>query len=95
MTEAKWARDARYLSGIGAAACSELLRARELHPDNLVSVVALGEEYGEFIKALLDEPRVNVEKEAIQMIAMVFRILTEGDPGVDEWRKRKGLDKLV
>lgn len=71
----------------------EVIRARKKFPskDNL-SLAALSEEYGELVKASLDEPFVNVKKEAIQTVAMVVRLLFDGDYSINKVRKDKGLD---
>ncbi|MCH7650678.1 MAG: hypothetical protein IIA63_05895 [Nitrospinae bacterium] len=69
----------------------EFARGKFPEPDGLMT--ALTEEVGELAKALLDEPRENVYKEAIQVAAMALRVATEGDPTLDQVRIRTGADK--
>lgn len=70
----------------------EVMRAQELFPGRRVMGMAFNEEAGELNKALLDEPWVNVFKEAVQAAAMAARVALEGDEGLDAWRLAKGLD---
>lgn len=72
----------------------ELRRARARFPSPECSLAALGEEVGELCKAVLDEPKARVRAEAIQVAAMAARVALEGDPTLDAFRARKGLDKL-
>lgn len=74
---------------------SELVRARSLFPGDKLRGYAAIEEFGEFFKALLDEQASAVEKEGVQAMAMIARIILEGDSSLIEHRKKKGLDKLV
>lgn len=76
-------------------ALREVLRARKLFPGNNLNLLALGEEYGELVKACMDEDHGAIYKEGVQTIAMVIRVLTEGDPSTDEFRSRKGLAPIV
>jgi len=70
----------------------ELSRARRLFPGDRIMGLALAEEFGELIKALLDEPGKNVWKEAVQTAVMAARVAVDGDNSVDAWRASKGLD---
>lgn len=74
---------------------SELVCARQKFPEPEHSTIALMEEVGELAQALLHlkekaddtlktqaKLRENVHAEGIQVIAMVLRILTEGDKSI-------------
>ena len=74
---------------------AELHRARAKFPGDRVMTVALAEEFGELCKAVLDEPRARVRKEAVQTATMAARVVLDGDSSVEEWRRLKGLDPLV
>ncbi|KAF0801803.1 hypothetical protein A6D6_04241 [Alcanivorax xiamenensis] len=71
---------------------AELERARRLFPGDRIMGLALAEEFGELIKALLDEPGKAVWKEAVQTAVMAARVAIDGDGSVDQWRAAKGLD---
>lgn len=71
----------------------ELAFARSKFPGNELTAVALAEEFGETMKALLDEPWANVVKEATQLATMSLRLAIEGDASVIAKRQRKGLDQ--
>lgn len=73
----------------------ELMRAREKFPGTNCTLAALMEEVGEVSTALMEEPRANVRKEAVQVAVMAMRIVLDGDQTLDEWRKSKGLDPLL
>lgn len=70
----------------------EALRARTLFPRPHGLLAALHEESGEVAKAMLDEPWENVRTECVQLAAMCLRLATEGDPTLDEVRKRRGAE---
>jgi hypothetical protein len=65
----------------------EVFRAREKFPSSDACVVALVEEVGELAKACLSESRVNILKEARQVAAMAVRVVLEGDPSLENYRK--------
>ncbi len=71
----------------------EVKLAQEKFPDPCGNMTALVEEVGELAKALMEEPKENVYKEAIQVAAMACRIATEGDPTLDAIRLKRGADK--
>ncbi|MDR5170699.1 hypothetical protein IHQ56_02600 [Methylobacillus flagellatus] len=73
----------------------ELERARSKFPGDNITGLALAEEFGEVIKAALEEPAANVRKEAIQTAVMAARLVLDGDSSLVYWRKRQGLDQLV
>ncbi len=73
----------------------ELLRARTKFPGDRVMTIALTEEVGELAKALLQEPRENVRREAVQVAVMAARIVLDGDSSVTDWRLDNGLDPLL
>jgi len=50
--------------------------------------VALAEEAGEVMKAMMAEPMDNVYKECIQTAAMACRLALEGDPSMDDYRRK-------
>lgn len=73
----------------------ELERARTKFPGKNVTFMALVEEVGELSKAMFEENRAAVRKEAIQVAVMAMRVILDGDQTLDEWRQSKGLDPLV
>ena len=73
---------------------AELKRARAKFPGDRIMGLALAEEFGELIKAMLDEPAANVRKEAIQTAVMAARVVLDGDRSVKEWRAQQGLDQI-
>lgn len=73
----------------------ELQRARAKFPGENVTMLALGEEYGELCKASFEESREKVRKEAVQVATMAMRVVLDGDSTLDAWRFQKGLDPLV
>lgn len=74
---------------------AELVRARKKFPGDRVMTVALAEEFGELCKAVLEEPRANVRKEAVQTAVMAARVVLDGDSSVNAWREEQGLDALT
>jgi len=59
---------------------AEVLRARAKFPNGYDLNMALMEEVGELAAAQLQhEPQQRIRREAIQVMAMAFRILSEGD----------------
>lgn len=73
----------------------ELIRARAKFPGDRIMCLALAEEFGELIKAVLDESSANVRKEAVQTAVMAARVALDGDGSVREWRTESGLDPLL
>ena len=73
---------------------AEFHRGRAKFPGNELKTVALSEEFGELVKAVLDEAAADVRKEAVQVAAMCLRLVIDGDSSVDGWRERNGLDAL-
>jgi hypothetical protein len=63
----------------------ELVAAREAFPTDVHRLAALGEEYGELCKALMEHDlglgttTQQVLREAVQVAAMAIRVATEGD----------------
>lgn len=80
----------KFLSEVKA----EVIRARTKFPGRRIMGLALAEEFGELMKAMLDEHSNNVRKEAVQTAAMCIRVAVEGDESLDEWRSKRGLGKL-
>ncbi len=76
-------------------ALREVLRARKLFPGNNLNILALCEEHGELVKACMDEKADAIYKEGVQTIAMVIRVLTEGDVSTNQFRASKGLPPIV
>ena len=70
---------------------AELIKAREKFPSSSLSMMALTEEVGELAKAILGESNENVKSEAVQVAVMAIRVLEEGDPSTDEYRKESKL----
>lgn len=73
----------------------ELERARTKFPGPDATLAALVEEVGEVAKALMDESRERVRKEAVQVAVMAIRLILDGDATLDEFRRSKGLDPLI
>lgn len=73
---------------------AEVIRARTKFPGRRIMGLALAEEFGELVKELLDEYAADVRKESIQTAAMCVRVALEGDESVDDWRSKKGLNKV-
>lgn len=74
---------------------AELTRARALFPGDRIMTLAMAEEFGELVKAVLDEHSSDVRKEAVQTAAMAARVILDGDASVNDWRAAKGLDPLT
>lgn len=74
---------------------AELLRARDKFPGDRIMTLALAEEFGELVKAVLDEPPENVRKEAVQVAVMAARVALDGDSSVGLWRAEAGLAPMV
>lgn len=70
----------------------ELARAVAKFPQPNASLAALTEEVGELAKAMMEEPRDRVWKEAVQVAAMAARCAIEGDPTLAEVRARRNAD---
>lgn len=74
---------------------AELAHARSKFPGDRIMTLAMAEEFGELVKAVLDEHSSDVRKEAVQTAAMAARVVLDGDASVDDWRAAKGLDPLT
>lgn len=74
---------------------AELARARAKFPGDNATFHALTEEVGELAKAMMEEPRHAVRKEAVQVAVMAMRVVLDGDATMAGWRAMKGLDPLV
>lgn len=70
----------------------EYHHARVKFPEPDANIPALMEEVGELSKAIMEEPRRRVIREAIQVAAMSARVAIEGDPTLDKYRAMKGAD---
>ena len=70
----------------------EIEAARKKFPGNDLLSMALVEEVGELAKAMLDEPRENVYREAIQVACVAIRIATESDASIDVYRRARFKD---
>jgi hypothetical protein len=71
---------------------AEVERARAKFPRNRALTVALMEEVGELAQAQLQQlGTAQIRKEAIQVMAVAFRILSEGDASIplDDEAKQK------
>jgi len=81
---------------LSAEVLEELKRARAKFPagDN-PTFAALVEEVGELAKALFEEPRSAVRKEAIQVAVMAMRIVLDGDATYEPLRAGRGLGTLI
>lgn len=73
----------------------ELERARTKFPGANATFAALVEEVGELGKALMEEPRSAVRKEAVQVAVMAIRVVLDGDQTMDAWRAAQNLDPLT
>lgn len=74
---------------------AELARARAKFPGDNATLAALMEEVGELAKAMMEESRHAVRKEAVQVAVMAMRVVLDGDATMSGWRAVKGLDPLV
>lgn len=74
---------------------AELAHARSKFPGDRIMTLAMAEEFGELVKAVLDEHSSDVRKEAVQTAAMAARVILDGDASVNDWRAAKGLDPLT
>lgn len=74
---------------------SELARARVKFPGDNVTTLALVEEVGELAQATFEKSRADVRKEAVQTAVMAMRVVLDGDATLNDWREKRGLDKLV
>lgn len=74
---------------------AELERARTKFPGANATFAALVEEVGELGKALMEEPRSAVRKEAVQVAVMAIRVVLDGDQTFDAWRAAQNLDPLI
>lgn len=74
---------------------AELAHARSKFPGDRIMTLAMAEEFGELVKAVLDEHSSDVRKEAVQTAAMAARVALDGDASVNDWRAAKGLDPLT
>lgn len=74
---------------------AELAHARSKFPGDRIMTLAMAEEFGELVKAVLDEHSSDVRKEAVQTAAMAARVVLDGDASVNDWRAAKGLDPLT
>ncbi len=70
----------------------EVGSATRKFPSPEALAMALAEEFGEVAKAVLSESWANVRKEAIQCAAMCVRLALEGDPTLDHYRQKNGLE---
>lgn len=69
-------------------AAVEIGVAKSKFPTNKHLIAAATEEFGELVKAILDhtqkgQPSSRIYDEGVQAIAMVARLVLEGDPSVD------------
>lgn len=80
--------DQEFLLNIGR----ELVRARMFHPHGVMLSHALSEEYGEVVKAYMDESWLRVVKEATQCASACIRFALEGDKSINRWRIANMLD---
>lgn len=69
----------RYEQAFLLCMLDELKKAKKKHPGNALRLVAVGEEFGEVCKAVLDEPWQNVYKECAQLSSTSLRLAVEGD----------------
>jgi S-adenosylmethionine/arginine decarboxylase-like enzyme len=81
---------------LGHAVLDELAAARKKSPRNLNLNVALMEEVGEFAQAQLQgKSAEEVKTEGIQVIALVLRILEDGDASIGashiDWSQREAV----
>jgi hypothetical protein len=72
----------------------ELTRARTKFPGRNLTLVALMEEVGELASAVMDKPREEVFREAVQVAVMAMRVWLDGDHSVEYRRSQNGLKPL-
>lgn len=91
-SEASIAREKADVDHFLAHIAAEVGAAKAKFPSPEALLAALSEEYGEVAKAVLSESWANVRKEAIQCAAMCVRLALEGDPTLDHYRQKNGLE---
>lgn len=64
----------------------EIESARKKFPSTHCVSLAMMEEAGELVRAMLGQSDEEIYMESVQTVAMVFRMITEGDPSVAEYR---------
>jgi NTP pyrophosphatase (non-canonical NTP hydrolase) len=64
--------------------------AMKKHPGNALLNLSLQEELGELARAQLEQDEKQTAQEAYDCIAVLIRIIMEGDGSVDEFHRRKG-----
>lgn len=69
----------------------EVERAKKKFPYTYCVTLAMCEESGELARAVLGQSDESIYKEAVQTVAMVFRIITEGDPSANQYRALNGI----
>lgn len=72
----------------------EINRAIAKFPEPNANMTALTEEVGELAQALMDKPRSEVWKEAVQVACMAARVAVQGDPTLDPIREKRGADNI-
>ena len=74
-----------------AAVLDEISRARTKHPHFEITLAAMGEEFGEVCKAMLDERAERVWDECVQLAAMALKLAVDGDRSMEAWRNKRQL----
>ena len=69
----------------------EIQSAKKKFPQTYCVTLAMAEESGELVRAVMGQSNSDIYKEAIQTCAMVFRVITEGDSSVDQYRSCNGI----
>ena len=70
---------------------AEIISAKKKFPETYCVTLAMAEEAGELVRAVMGQSDEDIYKEAIQTCAMVFRIIMEGDPSVAQYRQMNGI----
>lgn len=73
----------------------ELSHARQKFPGNALLNLALQEEIGELARAQLEHDWPSVEKEAMQCIAVLIRIITEKDGSVEVYHAGRQVESAA
>lgn len=80
----------KHFTEITDALLREVSSARVKFPRPDCLLAALTEEVGELAKAMLDESPERIQAEALQVMAMAYRCMTEGDPTLNAYRYAGG-----
>ncbi len=73
----------------------QLQRLRVKYPENDAAFLNLIEAIDSLAKALADEPATNVRVKAIEAMALIMRLVLDGDSSIDALRLKRALNNIV